>query len=93
MQACLLFEQPHIMCRVRFRVDGIYLSLPYIELLEEPSYPIREIYNQALISAVPRSLMDKHMLVKDSLKQSEGAAAVEVMRRHQITILKDLFAY
>ena len=75
------------MCRVRFRAEGVYLSLPYIELLEEPCYPLKETKDYPLISTVPQSV-EKQTVVGELSEQSK--ATLEVTEKTLVLIFGDL---
>ena len=72
------------MCRVRFRADGIYLSLPYIELLDEPCYPLEGVYERPLSSTVPQSVAEYQDLRKDLTKHLRLASQVMEGKSHWV---------
>ena len=57
-------------------MDGIYLSIPYIELLEEPSLPLKDMYEQPLFSTLPQPLAKNHAVGKRLLKHVKGGVQV-----------------
>ena len=64
------------MCRVRFRPDGIYLSLLFIERVEEPCCPLEKVYHQSSISPMPQTVIEKRIAAKDLSNEIQGLAEV-----------------
>lgn len=64
------------MCRIGFQKDGVYLSLPYIGLLEEPSYPLEGTNGQPLSSALPLSLSNQRVAGKALTRYLETTSQV-----------------